>query len=65
LVPITDLVDANVYRSQLAPIPDFIPLPMLPPSDAVATHTEGPQSGRAGRRDAGPDRAVEAKTITT
>jgi hypothetical protein len=31
---------AAVYR-QLAPIPEFIPLPTFPPSDAVAEHTEG------------------------
>lgn len=31
---------AAVYRS-LAPIPESIPLPTFPPSDAVAEHTEG------------------------
>jgi hypothetical protein len=32
---------ADVYRSQLAPIPDLIPVPTFPGSDAVATHSEG------------------------
>ena len=31
---------AGVYRS-LAPIPDSIPMPTFPPSDAVAEHTQG------------------------
>jgi hypothetical protein len=32
---------ADVYRSELAPIPDLISVPTFPPSDVVAEHTQG------------------------
>jgi hypothetical protein len=32
---------ADMYRAQLVPIPDLIPVPTFPGSDAVATHSEG------------------------
>jgi hypothetical protein len=32
---------ASVYRAQLAPVPEFLPVPTFPPSDAVAEHTGG------------------------